>query len=441
MAIDPAQRAAELKRFHNVLEDRPLPPGDPAYVPDIHKDAGDPVVDLKTQIDFTDSANVYFFTGQRGTGKSSELLRLKGMLESEGCFVLLADMSQYLSLTEPIELGDFMISIMGALSDQVEALFHQAPAQQNYWERIAHFLQTEVQIKDFDFGGKGAHIKLALKDELAFKRRIQTETADHTVKIVKEARQFANECVNLIRQERQNPALKVVFIVDSVERIRADDSKRAEEIFRSVVNLFASQIENIRFPLLHVVYSVPPYLTALSGSVGGYFGGAIYSLPSVHVFEKNSRVKSEAGLRILERIIDVRYSNWGEVITRAHLQRLALNSGGDIRDFFRLIRLCLVRAARPGETLPLSGTVVEDAEHMVRNDMLPIAENDLAWLQRIGTSHQCKLPEIEKLNTLARFLESKYVLNYRNGADWYDVHPLLRSIVDQYVPAVANAND
>jgi hypothetical protein len=25
--------------------------------------------------------------------------------------------------------------------------------------------------------------------------------------------------------------------------------------------------------------------------------------------------------------------------------------------------------------------------------------------------------------------ESKYILNYRNGNDWFDVHPLLRDIV------------
>ncbi len=36
---------------------------------------------------------------------------------------------------------------------------------------------------------------------------------------------------------------------------------------------------------------------------------------------------------------------------------------------------------------------------------------------------------------LAHFLDNRMVLNYRNGSDWYDVHPLLREVVDNYDPA------
>ena len=35
---------------------------------------------------------------------------------------------------------------------------------------------------------------------------------------------------------------------------------------------------------------------------------------------------------------------------------------------------------------------------------------------------------------LAHFLDNRMVLNYRNGGDWYDVHPLLREVVDNYDP-------
>ena len=40
---------------------------------------------------------------------------------------------------------------------------------------------------------------------------------------------------------------------------------------------------------------------------------------------------------------------------------------------------------------------------------------------------------IEELPRLARFLDTSLVLNYHNGDDWYDVHPLIRQEIE-HVP-------
>jgi hypothetical protein len=50
-------------------------------------------------------------------------------------------------------------------------------------------------------------------------------------------------------------------------------------------------------------------------------------------------------------------------------------------------------------------------------------------LKNIAASHDACLPSNSKLGTLARFFDGKLVLNYRNGEDWYDVHPLIRENV------------
>ena len=57
--------------------------------------------------------------------------------------------------------------------------------------------------------------------------------------------------------------------------------------------------------------------------------------------------------------------------------------------------------------------------------MLPWAEADKEWLRRITETKKPALKEIQHLPQLARFLDSHLVLNYRDGEDWYDVHPLL----------------
>ncbi|MBK7675420.1 MAG: hypothetical protein IPJ27_12035 [Candidatus Accumulibacter sp.] len=71
------------------------------------------------------------------------------------------------------------------------------------------------------------------------------------------------------------------------------------------------------------------------------------------------------------------------------------------------------------------------AENAARSEMLPIPGEHLVWLQRIARTHDiCLEKDSERFAALAHFLDNWLVLHYRNGSDWYDVHPLLRELVD-----------
>lgn len=54
------------------------------------------------------------------------------------------------------------------------------------------------------------------------------------------------------------------------------------------------------------------------------------------------------------------------------------------------------------------------------------AAADRGWLRRISESKSAELPEVRELSTLARYFDTNLIQNYRNGEDWYDVHPLIR---------------
>lgn len=434
MASIQAQQKA-LRTFYEALKDQPLEPDDKFYVPGLHVEdvGGDPILDLATQIDWTEGGGVYPFTGQRGTGKSTELRRLRIELTKRGHVALMADMAEYMNFTTTVEVGDFLITIMGALSECVERDYDADATHESYWDRMVRFLGTEVKLEGIDLKGGGATLKMSLKDDPDFRRRVQEGLRGHVAKLAQQAREFAGSVVALVRQKRQEPDKKVVFIVDSVERIRGIGSD-AEAVYKSVENLFSGHADKLFLLPLHVVYTIPPYLPILSAGIGAHLGGhAVYSLPSVHVFKNRSREASETGLGIMERIITQRFSDWATIFTRDALRRLALSSGGDLRDFFRLIRICLTRAASPGTTLPVGPLILEHAETMVRNEMLPLAAEDLQWLKRIAATKDASLEAVKDLPVLARYFETKLVLNYRNGSDWYDVHPLLRKQVDDHV--------
>lgn len=419
----------DLKKFHNALQDNSLAPDSPYYVPfPKEMDDGDPIQKMATQISWSEAASVSLLSGQRGTGKSTELRRLKQILEQDSCVVFVCDMLSYMNLTKPIEVSDFLISVMAALSEAAQKILGDDPSKLKFWERIVNFLNQEVKIDDIkieaDAGAAKAGFAASLKDDPTFKERLQAGLRGHVARITRESHQFSIEVVELVRQKFNDPDKKVVILVDSFERLRGV-GEEAEKVYSSVVNLFSGHADKLRLPLLHVVYTIPPYLTPLAPNTGRFLGGGpLYCLPSVHVLKRDGNPDKQ-GLKIMEQIISKRWNEWEKVFTKSQIHNLARASGGDIRDFFRLVRDCLVSANSRDIDLPVDDKTIKDVKNHLRRNMLPIAKEDLNWLRRIAKSHEPELEKKDDLNQLAYFFDSSLVLNYRNGDDWYGVHPLL----------------
>ena len=74
----------KLRNFFNQLQDRPLEPDDPFYENFLERQPEhDPIRELATRIFWSDDASVNLLSGQRGSGKSTELRRLRKYLMDE----------------------------------------------------------------------------------------------------------------------------------------------------------------------------------------------------------------------------------------------------------------------------------------------------------------------------------------------------------------------
>jgi hypothetical protein len=274
--------------------------------------------------------------------------------------------------------------------------------------------------------------KAALQQNPTFKEQLQEKTRGLVEQLVKQAREFAAEAVQYVRR-KSSADRKVVLIVDSVERLSGiGNSADVREVFKSAETLFSAHYDKLRFPTLNIVYTVPPYLSALAGALGAvYAGGRIYALPSVHIYKGcpppgKEPEPHENGIVKMREVVDKRDPRWDEFFGSEQLDRLALHSGGDVRDYLRMLRLAVAGVLGVGR-LPVSETLIAEAENAVRGDMLPIAEDDRQWLRRIMASHRAELESLDKLPDFARLQDGKKLLHYRNGEDWYEVHPLLRA--------------
>lgn len=412
----------------------PLDPDDHYYVP-IHEAAPekDPILALFNRIDMAESESVNLLTGFRGNGKSTELRRLKQMLEQESdCRVFLVNMLDYVLMTKPLALSDFILSLMAALAGEAEETMEAlTPLSRSYWERLSHFLTSEVKLENLDIGAKGAGMTakfgFKLKTDPEFKIQIQEHLQGHLTRLVEDAQQFTDELVRKIRELSRDPDKKVVLLVDSLEQIRGV-GEDAETIYASVVELFSGQAANLFFPKLHVVYTVPPYLNSLAHNLGRSLGGhPIVQWPNIHVRKSNNAHDPE-GLGIMEAVIEKRFPEWKTIIPKDVLNHLASVSGGDLRDFFRLIRECtitlrILRRSKPDAVL--DDGAVKRVIQQLANELLPLADEDAQWLARIHETKKESLTSDKNLPSLARFLDSNLIMNYLNGEPWYDIHPLL----------------
>jgi hypothetical protein len=330
-----------------------------------------------------------------------------------------------------VDVPDFLLAMAGAFGEALVAdgLLPDDPARTSYWERFRAFLRG-VSIDELSAqvgaGPAALAVKANLRGDPDFARRLQQRMAGHLGAFVDDVRGYVTDVVRQLRA-RHPQAQGVVLLADSLEHIRGI-SANAEDVQRSVESLFAVHAAQLHLPGLHAVYTVPPWLKVRYASLSSlYEPGGVQVLPALKVRSLPARTPFQPGLDVLRTVVASR-GDWTRLLSPDELRRVSLASGGHLRDLLRI----LADVVRRATTLPAGSDVVDRALATARNESLPIADDDARWLARIADQHEVALPDVGHLADLARFLDTHLVLCYRNGREWYDVHPLIRdTVVDQ----------
>lgn len=434
MSVDPRETLVD--DFAVVLSNDPgaLDPDDRRYVPNLHGSGPEDVVQsLLRSIKRTTGSQLYYFSGQRGTGKSTELRRLAVQLNGQpGIRAFMVDVLEYIGETHPIKTVDLLFITALAFADRLRQpdAFDADLLKESVWERLGQWLQTEVEISGLTIGGVKADFKKRQQSILDHIRKFDLAREE---RVMDECREFIRELAGLVRKRWQTE--KVVLLVDSLERLRGVGDSAAADMFARVVQVFDADRNQLRLPELQVVYAVPPYLPYLT-NVGQYV--SLSMLASVRVCQPPSKARRqprEDGLAVLRRVLDKRFERWAEVVSPAAVDSLALHSGGDLRQLLRRFLLdALDQSYYALERLPLQPddpiiSTVLDKHRVEFEGMVTREEHGL--LQSIGAHNSLvALPARKDWPAVARFFDIRAVLNYRNGVEWLDLNPLLWPLID-----------
>lgn len=439
-----AEQDALLKRLHGNLADRPLNPAraeDRRFYEPLHTvmDDDDPVWLMERHIELNPVESLQLFSGFRGSGKTTELLRLRGRLQAKNYTVLYADALTYLNPSAPVEISDLILVLAGAFSDALADLAELDIERESFWARFATFLsKSDVKITGTDIkaevglGGAvkaGLGIKAEFKAGSTFRQRLQTALSGRISELKGEANAFVEDGIKAL-QEAFGPDRPIVFIFDQLEQLRGN-YEGWQAVIRSVQDVFSVHLDKLRLPYVHMIYSVPPWLSFLTT-----LEAPITILPTVHLWNNDTdRTRFERGWTAFRSLLDRRLEAdgatrlFGPDTARASacIDRLIGVCGGHVRDLLRLSQEVVKRAS----TLPVPDRVLDSVIAAARRDLLPIAREDAKLLGQIGELRDTALQTVDEhsIERLSNFLDEHRVIYFVNGSAWYDIHPLIRGEV------------
>lgn len=415
--------------------DRPLEAGSAQYIP---LDSDPPVRGRVSCIDTMyrtimltkGRESCQLFTGFPGTGKTTELRRLKAKLHEAAqpsAYAISIDFESYIDLFTPPTIMD-IVRVLAYCLDQAadKAEGKDQEAAPAYSRRLFTYIaKTSPTLKEIGFEAFGASLMLEFKNNPSFRQLAEEAVRSRFQQFVREARDTMTEAVIRIRKAVGGKADCLVVIADGLEKfrpIREDDRQVMEG---AIETLFLSHHDLLRVPC-HIIYTFPVWLRFRSAPLGAGYSREPLVLPMVKIREQDG-TDAEAGVQKMLSLVRRRLDPDPTLVFRADqedlLRRLIAASGGYPRDLLRMVRTLLMESP----TFPVRA---EDVDQVIRDLRRVYHDTVLGTyapvLARVAETHALPNADPSQLALFGYLFERWLIFAYRNGEEWFDVHPLIR---------------
>lgn len=433
-----------LRHWNAALSDNPIDPyapGEDRYV--ALTDAGRGAVDeLQTTIELSFDTTTQLLAGPTGSGKTTELNRLRGSLTSAGYMVTKVDMRDYVSMSAPIDITELLIAVAVAAHDAYGNVLEDP--ERTFFSRLGSLLgrlKLDINFAGFQFQASSdavsvetmgvaaaVNLKSELRSSQPFVQALRERLAYHVGELYEDVAAFLAELA-VAASDGVDPS-GYVLIVDGLEQLQGT-SANDKAVQESIERLFVAHASKLKFGSHHLVYTVPTYLMFTSGGALPYSSRVLpVPIPSVtqrspadldhgsNVFRSRAQLREVAARRIpLDAIIG----------DEASVDAIIEASGGHLRDLFKIFRQIVGLILRGSLTLPVTFDVVEEAIHTLAHDFGSVTQEQAVFLARVDQAGGQNInPTADEVGLLARLLQTHMLLSHLNGSDWYEVHPLAK---------------
>jgi hypothetical protein len=265
---------------------------------------------------------------------------------------------------------------------------------------------------------------LELKNNETFRKKADVALSGRFQQFVSEAQEVMAQSVLRLRKAKGVFAERVVVIADGLEKLTPLREEERGSMESSVETLFLTHRDLLRIPC-HVIYTFPLWLRFRTAQLGTSYGREPLILPMVKVHAPDG-TPHEAGIAKMVEMVRRRVEHLAPIFgsnTDATLRPIIEASGGYPRDLMRMVRSMLIDIT----TFPITR---EDSEQVIgalgRSYSDTILGTYLDVLANVAKTHELPKESPAELALFGHLFERWLILAYRNGAEWYDLHPLVR---------------
>ena len=411
-------RALDFDRaWLNFELDLPLEPGnDGSSNPFYITRPGDPIAELADSLlsPFYKPPK-FFFSGHRGCGKSTELLHLMGNARIREKYwpinFSIRDEADIIDL----DFRDVLLAIGGRMFRDYRKKGGELPArllkELDSWRgRVQEEITTvnAGRVSGFEIGaGVDAFFANA-----SMKMKLEPATRSLIRQVIDRDVTGLIDVINSIAAAVKVKEGRIpLILIDDLDKPSLQEAKA----------IFQERREILMQPNCAIVYTVSSALF-YSKDFDSIRDQALF-LPNVKLHPHNApKSLTPEGYETMRRFVAVRMDP--KLIDPHALADAITYSGGVFREMARIMRTAIGRARRRNAK-QVEGVDVEWAATEIRNEYRRILDKeDLVLLKKIH--EQNKMEYSDRIRPLMQLLA---LLEYRNGENWYDVHPVLRKLL------------
>jgi AAA ATPase domain len=379
-------------------------------------------------------------SGHRGTGKSTELLRLQEYLEAKGYFVVYFAVDDQDIEPEDVEYADVLMACTRHLVEAIKIEQHNPLLEwmESRWESFKDLMMMEVSFQGLSleqqisqFSKITATIK-AIPDK---RRELRQKINANTPSLVEALNNF------IVQAQKALPKTKnkgLVIIADNLDRIVEvqEEGKRS-----NYEEIYLNRSEMLRGLKCHVIYTVPidvVYSDSATNLETSYH--KLDVVPMMMVRNPDGNI-NKTGLNKLRELICQRVGLVEPKLAKTldsqvhgldipavfqnpqTLNTLCAMSGGHMRDLMKLIQNSLENI----DKLPITAKAAQLAIDGLRKTYRQGVQEH-QW-DILAAANNCKDKKNDKEHL--RLLRYRFLLEYRYYDEndelqiWCDVHPLI----------------
>ena len=382
------------------------------------------------------------FTGNRGCGKSTELLRMEHALSDRfTCLHLFVDES----LVQDCEYSDLLLWLVDSLIAKAGELGLKPP--EHLRDRVAdwfadktfeHAEEEKATIRAELQAEAGANLGAfgyALKVLARIKGMVQGNVEQRYV-IRRKLQNYGGELVDLVNDlldwfasalEKNHGRPDILIVQDNLDRLPVEVARR----------LFFDNGDLLKRLRAHMIFTHPIALVLAPHRIGTVFD-TCFTMPMVKVRHRDGSHCDE-GIAALVDLIGRRVDINAVFESRGIAEYLAAQSGGSVRDLLRLLGAAQLEA-RSDDKTTIDRQSAEAAVKRMRIDFERLLIPENVYFPLLARIHQSKTLELQddtEINAAAaqaardfftQLLFNGSVLEYNGDRNWYDVHPVIREI-------------